>query len=375
MGKIVPLQKNLLHSFKRKYVDAYSLQCHLKRHPETKRIIGCLPFDWLKRLPKDEFSKVTKEVDTVFSEFSILHLDRERCHAGEMAKFMDRRLEKALKKILHREDIYVNLEGNGSYKCCRKITVGDYSYALSTFLHDSERLYADTPKPTHGPKIEPQTQFFAYKNYSHGRIAKPFMAKLGTGQNLDGSYILMQYIDKNYPVHSKPKGNILRDCVNKLHHNDVSENNQIHGIFVDIGGMKLNSTRVDDKEFKNNLFILFDRIYKEFTRKNSKTIHPLFKRYENRAESFLISEIQNGTDIYSTDLRQLLKPLTNPEEKLAAIKMVRRMRNMHNLLVKLKKSGKFEYDSPYCEYLNKVKTYQTFIVQEEINRIKRAIFY
>ena len=182
----------------------------------------------------------------------------------------------------------------------------------------------------------------------------------------------MQYIDKNSPVHSKSKRNILRDCVNKLHHSDVSENNEIHGIFVDIGGMKLNWTRVDDKEVKNNLFILLDRIYKEFTREQSKDRNILFNKvYEDKAQKFLVTAMYSGTDIYRTDLRQLLEPLTKPKEKLAAIKIVRRMRSMHNLLVKLKKSDKLE---EYLPYLDRVKNYQTTMVRAEINNVLNTTF-
>lgn len=375
MSKVISLTNNLLHTFKHHYVDAYSLQLHLKQHPEAKRLIGCLPIDWLKNFPKDEFSKVTKEVDLAFSEFSTNNLDRERCCDGQMAYYLDKGLEKTLKKILRRNDVEVEMIGCGSYKCCRKLTVGDYSYALSTFFHDNVKLYnGDTPLPLHGPKIEPQAQFFAYKNYSQGRIAKPFIAKYGTENNFDGSYILMQYInDKNKP-RAKKELNILRDDICNIWHEDASKENKINGIFVDIGGINLNPSPIDGK-LKNNLLILFDRIYYEFQKHKKVDLTSLLDAnscfesvYLDKAEKFLIEQMRKGVDIYSADLRQLLEPLNKPKEKKAAIQMVRRMRQMHKLLMKIKAEGELE---KYLPYLDRNRYYQKDIIRAEIDSIAK----
>ena len=359
MTNNVTLQKSLLHSFKRKYVASKTIRQYLQQNPGVQRRVGSLPIDWLREIPKDEYAGVTAQVDDLFSKFAKDNLHIELIDSEPRASKLNKDLEKQLTKILKRP-AKVEFVGWGAYKNCRKITVGDYSYALSSFFEDNENCLSET----FGPTIEPQLHFYAYKNYSHGRIAKPFMAKYGSNTNFDGTYVLMQYIDKNDTTRAKVNLNNLRINIGKLIHYDDNNNNSINGVFVDIGGMERNPERVDDKKIKNNLFVFFDRIYNEFMRSSADDPNSVFEKwYNQKAEAFLTNKLRAGVDIYSVDLRELLAPL-NPKEQKAAIKIVRRMRPMHNLKVQLQKADK--YDKYLINYIDKTGSMQSDLIRVEL---------
>ncbi len=114
---------NLLHVFKHNYVSPAELSEFLKANPNVERRIGCLPSDWLKNINKNDIPRITELVNDIF-EKSSLEL---------YSKSIGANITKTLDKLLKRSDIKIECAGTGSFKQCHKLTVGDYSYALSFF--------------------------------------------------------------------------------------------------------------------------------------------------------------------------------------------------------------------------------------------------
>ena len=337
-------KRNLYHWFKHDNVFAANINEYIKHYPDTKRRIGSLPIDWLKNLPRDEFAHATEQVDTALHEFAKTveentflpalsnNNDALRKHFAELSK----NLIEALKQILKRDDIEIKYADEGGFKYCQKLTVGDYSYALSTFKPEKSEV---GPFATHGQYIEPQKIFWVYKKAPHGRVAKPFMSRFCVSDEAGyGGYILSKFIDKEDEKRAKKPLNPYRERFYPLTNGDnYNHKNEINGVWIECGDIEENPDYkyIPDKEFWKNLLIFLDGMQTSWN------------HYSRRAEKFLLEQIDNGKDIFNMDLRTLESddPLICRE----AIKMVQRLRTVNKLKTKLEAKGEFEQ---YLELIN-----------------------
>ena len=347
----------IYHIAKKQNLSLFQLQDMVHYQNLTERRLGCLPYDWLKNLKPDEFSKATKDVDEAFQIYA-----KKSGHV-ETLEGISKQLVKKLKKILKRDDISMMYIGNGYYKECSKLTVGKFKYAFITMFEKFG--YHPGDARAFGKYAEPQAIFFTYKKMPHGRVAKPFMSRFSTDYDEYG-YMLNKFIDENDLSRAKTPLNPLRDRFREYYIADSRERgNMINNIIIDAGGIERNENYIKDKNFRRNLFVFFDRIYPDMQNArwrtinndgliNSKTVIP--------AEKFLTEQMDKGVDIFKADLRELLKPL-NDEQQLYAKKLIRRLRNTHKLKCDLKAQGK--YDS-YKTILEKFKSYCSEILTKEL---------
>ena len=63
--------KNLYHVVKKRSLNQHELNSYLKAHPEFNRVIGSLPYDWLKDL---EQKSDIKQLDSISLKMLALFL-------------------------------------------------------------------------------------------------------------------------------------------------------------------------------------------------------------------------------------------------------------------------------------------------------------
>ena len=345
----VAQKQNLFHLFKRRNVNGQEISRYVKNFPQTEKRIGTLPSDWLKNLSRDEYAKATREVDETLQQFAI-----DRVEYPSRFDKTQQTLVQTLSKILRRNDIKTEYLGMGAYKLCQKLIVGDYTYALSTFKYET------TYSPKHGKYQEPQKVFWVYKNYLHGRVAKPFMSHFSCSDSDEGGYILSKYIDVEDKKRAKKPLNILREIVYRLYNRDKNPTNEINGVCIDVGGFE-EDTKIDEnilnKEFRKNLVIFLDRIERD-GRTPESTIR-------NNAEKLLLKQIENGSDIFNLDFRILDTTKFSQDEVREAIRIVRRLRAVHKLKNELNLKGEF---SNYYPYIKRFKHFCSKILLWELER-------
>ena len=342
---------NIFHKCKKTPMDYVKTQCTLLKYKVSERRLGTLPSDWLKNLKKDEFSHATETVDKLFNAYA------KECYKTVEFTELNDKLAKDLGQVLKRNDIQVKYNDYGHFKECQKITVGNYDYAFLTFFENFDNIR----EPVHGKYVEPQMIYYAYKNFSHGRVAKPFMSRIAANRE-ESAYLLNKYIDIKDKNRKKVPLNPLRTRYSKLICRDSIRNgNTINGVLCDVGGTKLNERYISDKNFRENLGRFLDRIWADYIGIQRHNVEALAKysvsknEYNSimKAEKFLSELMDNEINIFSVDLRKYSKDLL-PDEQKTAIRMVRRMRNVHNFKNELKAKGEYE---KYRRILNEYTYY------------------
>ncbi len=350
--------KNLLHVFKHNYVTASELTEFLTANPNVEKRIGCLPPDWLKKIKKNDISKATQLVNDVF-EKSAFKLSQDKND-----NLFCKNIRRSLKKILGRSDISIQYIASGSFKRCHKLTVGDYSYALSTFKQTNNKYRK------HGIASEPQYIFTAYKRMSHGRVVKPFMAKVSAYNDYNGGYILSQFIGnenkkkqcsiKNYfsklfnhqevqkekkmtnltPLEIKLQDFKFKDAEFGMNFSTRTVFNVINGVLIDVGGMEPNNFKLTNAEKKIALNVekkvIAESNIINNARRNAINI--------DKISNYLCDLINNGTNIYSADLRNALKDLDSNEQKVAT-KIIRTQKRLINFIQSLNEDELNSYET------------------------------
>ena len=288
--------KNLYHVVKKHNLMQRELCDYLNANPNSKRVIGTLPYDWIKDVPKSEIPLMVEKVDDVFSKFSEM-ISPIKTHDSISAirgakvrlKKFHRQLQTDLQQILKREDISVEYTGGGAFKHCHKLSVGKFKYALSTFLkHKPGGTISDYfNEYKQGRGYEPQNSFTLYKNGEHGRCAKPFLAKITRENDFDG-FILAKFIDST----RKPK--FIQGTFERMHskikNEDFAERNFIKGVFIDVGGSFLNPEYIKDKKLRN----LWQGCARRFDETNS-----LFRNYQiKRLDSVIVEDFKKNRNIF-----------------------------------------------------------------------------
>ena len=352
----------IYHVAKKQNLTLFQLQDMVHYQNLTERRLGSLPFDWLKNLPKDEYTKATKTVDKAFKEFA----EEANKEQYETLDGLYGELVGKLKKVLHRDDIEIEYVDNGYWKECSKLTIGKFEYAFCTFFEKFGYMRGDDR--AYGKYAAPQAIFFTYKKMPHGRMAKPFMSSFSTDY-FEYGYTLNRFIDKNDTARAKTVLNPLRAEYLEYSIPDTLERseNMINNIIIDPDGIVKNPNYVADANFRHNLDVFLDRIFIEHTRQNELWNEQKFNDIAlvRRAENFLSEQMDKGVDIFKADLRELLKPL-DLEQQLYAKKLIRRFKNMHKLKNNLKAAGVYEQ---YKEILSKYKSQCSSILLKELEII------
>ena len=297
--------KNLYHIVKKRSINQHELSSYIIAHPEFNRLIGSLPYDWLKcALPSKDIKFLSESIALFFAEFakaiSDIHTRRHlETIRGAVLKFkkFQKVLEQQLKDALQRQDISVNYVGSGSFKHCHRITVGNYDYALSTFINNEDWLNEKYSNYFNdyfqGKGYEPQNVFTLYKKGEHGRWAKPFFAKVAGKDDADG-FILSKFIKKSGAKKS-PQGIFERKRL-KFINNDYASRNTINGVFVDAGACVINNDYIENKEVR----YLCLELARTFDRANK-----IVENYNYRCiDSLIASDIKNNIDIFDKNYSQ-----------------------------------------------------------------------
>lgn len=290
--------KNLYHYIKKHNLNQKELCDYLKAHPNTNRVIGSLPYDWIKSIPKNEIPQILEKIAQSFSDFSemlssIHTKDRFRAIRGakvRMKKFQ-RQLQRELSETLKRDDISVEYVNSGSFKHCHKLSIGDYKYALSTFIENNswlEKKYSNYYNEfKQGKGYEPQNCFTLYKNGEHGRWTKPFISKIASENDSDG-FILSKFID------STRKAKFIQGIFERKHlkikNDDYGIRNLVQGIYCDTGGSSFNSEFIKNKDLRK----LWQGLARRFDETNK-----IFQKYKYRSfDNIITKDIDNNINIF-----------------------------------------------------------------------------
>lgn len=333
--------KNLYHVVKKRSLNQHELNSYLKAHPEFNRVIGSLPYDWLKDLEqKSDIKQLRASVASAFSQFasdiSDIHtrryLEAIRGSKLKLKKF-HKRLEQELKDILKRQDISVSYAGSGAFKHCHKISVGDYEYALSTFVNNKGFLnekysnYFNTY--FQGKGYEPQNVFTMYKNGPHGRWVKPFFSKVSRVDDTDG-FVFSTFINKT----RTPKnliGTLERKHL-RVFCNDDNINNTINGVHIDVGACVINDKCLKKQTLRNQLLPivrLFD------------SVNRIVDDYAYRSlDNLVAGDICNNIDIFHKNY--LKKYSLSHSQKKVMSNIIRHLKSLEKLKNNAEKKGLLE---------------------------------
>lgn len=321
--KIEPItSKNLLHVFKKRLINAQQIDKILKSCPNSQRLIGTLPFDFFKNIPKTERANITQTVGDIFERFSIEtdQIEDSRVAYALGISNATENLTSVLKKVLKRDDISCKYIASGSFKNCHKLSIGNFSYALSTFkkypLFDIRGYYIES----HGKGNEPQNIFTIYNRFSHGRICRPFLANLSTEKD-KGGFILSKYIEPQHPA-KKELGKFVKNR-NYLKNKDV-RGNSINGIYIEAGGFVLNKGYIKEKQLRTE--------WKQYAENIDSYIEIL-----NNKNGAYIEDLILNSDINTFDFINKL----NPKNKKTALKMLKHLKRLDDLKQKSIKNGTY----------------------------------
>lgn len=303
--------------------------------------MGSLPCDWFQKYDRNQYAKLTRQVDRLFRRFAKLY-SLERTTAEKF------NLQKKLAKLLKRDDVKINYEGQGGFKVCQKLTVGNYSYALLTFKKEGP-LERDTLLG-HGALVEPCRIFNYYRCESQGRVAKPFMTRfVNNSKTLDfDGYMLMKYIDEADTMRAKVElPDYQRDFSRFKEISDNHEGNVINGIRTDIGRLEENPNAMASSEFRQNLYAFLAKT--KSTRLTLRAKTPEEKLAASKALNFVHELMFEGKDIYNMDLREVMTDLNELEQRYV-IKTVRALKKAHKLKLKFMERGEY---GDYAKYFGK----------------------
>ena len=318
--------KNLYHVVKKRSLNQNELSAYLITHPEFNRLMGALPYDWLKAVQNNDIKSLSENVAAAFSKFaqniSDIHtkIGFEVIRGAKLRfKKFQNVLEQELKNLLQRQDISVGYTESGAYKHCHKITVGDYDYALSTFI-ENENYFNNLVQ---GKGYEPQNIFTLYRNGEHGRWVKPFFSKVAGKSDTDG-FILSKFIDNSRPKKSA-QGTFERKHL-KVKNNDYASRNTINGVYIDTGGSVLNENYIENKELR----ILWLELARVFDRLNG-----IFENYKyRRFDRLLVKDMNNGIDIF--DKYYLERYILSPSQKRLISAILKNLKSAMKLKNKAK---------------------------------------
>ena len=334
--------KNLYHVVKKKNINSFELNGYLTKHPEFNRLLGALPYDWIRVIPKNEIKKCTENVAAAFSEFAQAITDiytRDPFTPVRGAKLRLKKPQKflvqKLKEFLQRQDVSVDYIDSGAYKHCHKITVGDYSYALSTFINNNESFFMSNKhcdyfnKYFQGKGYEPQNIFTFYKNGEQGRWVKPFISKVARVNDTD-SFILSKFIEKSRP--QKHFQGLFERKHLKIKNNDCAIRNIINGVCIDSGGCIPNNNYIEDTELRHYSVLLA----RGFDRANN-----IFENYKYRyLDKLVANDINNDVDIFHKDYLKMY--ILSPAEKRVMLKILDCLKLTTKLLIKIEERGLYD---------------------------------
>ena len=339
--------KKILHTARKKLVKAEAIKEILENASNSSRRIGALPFNVLKSIPESDRANVTMRVDEVFAEFArsvaqkslsceiqgvgntnhnLYPLDGNKLKAACVSDVAV--LAQTLKEILGTDDIDVSYLDHGLYKMVFKIRIGKEINVLSVFRPKYDPLFS---KNQHSFHVEPQNIFTAYKQYSHGRVARPFMARVSDGGEYDGEYILSKFIDKDHSVKkSRRQFSTLRDT---LKNSDAEDgNNTINGIIIEAGGFYYNAgAEISDPRIR----VAYQRIADEIS-----NILKFVPDYEECTDDFFYKDFYDIYEKYPDDLfdttkwPNFLSKMSSPEfrasEKKQLFRNLARLKRIKN---------------------------------------------
>lgn len=325
-------QRNLLHWFKHKSINAEKLNKYLELKPDTERNIGTLPYDWIKSFEDLERPKITQMVQDTFCRFS-----KETAGAkGETQRFVNpeifaesqEKLVAALKKILKRDDIAVSYKGSGALKNCHRLDVGGYSYALCGFRDGTaaKKGFEDYFVKAHGRGNEPQNAITAYRQGAHGRFVKPFTVRI-SGNSDEGGFILSKFVEKQ----TKAPIGMLQESRGRFINIDKSYDT-INNINTDIGGCIVNPRFITNKKVKHN-WLYFTKLLDIQTAR-------LSNHRAADVQKYLLEQKHKGIDILAPEFISQIK--LPAEEKSIAVKMLRGLKKVRAQKEKLIQNGEFE---------------------------------
>ena len=326
------VSKHVLHIAKRRVIPASEMSQILHTGANKNDFIGALPPEIIKKIPMQSRGEIPRNTDAVFSNFArnVAHIsvtsDVHYTFYKESFKKYFPSIICGLKKLLNRDDITMSYIGSGTFKHCFLLSFGQDSlnrYVLQTFQN---KINFDPDIFPHGVLYEPQNCFTTYKKYSHGRVARPFMAHPTTTEILSDGYVLVKYIDSNHPI-KQQLGRFTTQRTNMISTDTFGKNNSVRGITVDVGGFVQNPTHIAAKKTRHNMHELSQILNNMNFSKEFKGVYStLDKIYGKYGDVFFDTTfwpkiLQNFQSNKRDSVRKTLKSLQRLKWKIEKIHM------------------------------------------------------
>ena len=331
--------KSLYHKTKHNFITPYAIDEFCKTFPDAQKRLGALPYDWIKGFSKDEIPAVTAKIDEVLQEFSKAVAEIEQGWRGDYcnrSKFDPhiKKLTEQMKEILKRDDISIKYESCGRVKHCHKIQVGEYPYALSSFISPKilDKDFAEY-LDNNGRGFEAQNVFTRYKRGSQGRFARPFMSRITAQADNAGGYILSKFIEKSH--HSKCELGEWQKLRQFFEDVDTHLKNSINGIVIDIGQSEENAKYISNPQLRAD-WSTIARVLDSYPNAKISSI----EKFE--VIKFLTAAREHEIDICEKDFEKSLNIFSDGQIKFAK-QVIKRVKTLRRLRKNMEERGDFKY--------------------------------
>ena len=336
--------KHILHIAKRRIVPPKEIGQMSESNGHKNTFIGALPYDIITNISREQISTVTQRTNEIFSGFarsvSYIYIDKHEHYslANEPFKRYFPQITHELNSLFNRNDISVSYIGSGTYKHCFVLSFGKKSqnrYVLQAFQNV---INVDSDYP-HGVLFEPQNCFTAYKKYSHGRFARPFMSHPSNMEILSGGYILTKYIDSKH-VYKKSLGKFVQRRTGATNTDILNANNNVRGITVDAGGFTENPEHITTPQIRyhwHELAQILDNI--NFSILDKDIYSSLYKRYIKYGAEFFDTMrwpklIKKFPAKHRDKTRRILKSLRRLKIKCEKLSLIPDWQIVQNYIIK-----------------------------------------
>lgn len=330
--------RKLYHCTKKSYIPSATIDVFCKTFPDTQKRLGALPFDLIKGISKEQIPLITQRIDEAFQEFSVNVAEIPQGWCGDYTsteKFTPhiKKLTKQMREILNRDDISIKYASCGRQKHCHRIQVGEYSYALSSFI--SPKILEegfDDYYSTSGRGFEAQNVFARYKRGSQGRFARPFMSRISAEADQSGGYILSKFIERTHAP--KEKFGLWQELRKFFWDTDIHFGNSINGIVIDIGDSFGNGKYIRIPQLRAD-WSTFARVMDSFPNTGVNYVEQ-----RDVLDIFTIAR-NNGVDICEKDFVKSLNDLSKEQVKFAK-KIIKRVKTLRRLRTNMEKENRYK---------------------------------
>lgn len=247
----MPKHVSLTNFFKSRFCDNYMANLEVIRQCNVSRDAGCLPPEWIARIPKGQTAAQTKAISALLQNFAKATYS-VRYTPDYLFTGAAKQLSEELSKILNCS-IGVSFLNEGAVGKAFKITTANENKALVLKINHANPQIR--PGDGHGTQIETAIGIFASRSNDRKKFAKNYFGRIGEARDTD-SFLLSRFIDREEIGKEEPNVFFSPPAIGQIQSNDDHYQNLIAGKRIDVGGCYIKMPLKDKQTyyFFNTLF-------------------------------------------------------------------------------------------------------------------------